>query len=287
MSSARFTVHHSAKLMSHPNAAHHTIRRIFFWLSGASNEGLEQCPEWEQRKYVAFGATVLVPTAFAILASAYAMSTLTSDWRVIAVVAAVWGFIILTIDRALLATYRSYQTFFRKLSQFSLRIVVAVLMGLSISHPLTLLLFQDTISSVVEEEREEEIAELRGDFAEDKAKVEARVANVESQITDLRAERDATYAAKFIVENANAGSNDPADGLDDEARAALAKKVASATGVQAARITEVEESSAKLQVSYQKLQGELDFWQRECEREVNGQRSGIVGLGFVGRHRRG
>ncbi|NRB43512.1 MAG: DUF4407 domain-containing protein, partial [Verrucomicrobiales bacterium] len=34
-----------------------------------------------------------------------------------------------------------------------------------------------------------------------------------------------------------------------------------------------------LQVTYQKLQGELDFWQREFEREVNGQRSGIVGVG--------
>ena len=38
-----------------------TIKRIFFWLSGAGTETLEDCPNWEQRKYVAFGATVLVP----------------------------------------------------------------------------------------------------------------------------------------------------------------------------------------------------------------------------------
>jgi len=37
---------------------------MFFWLSGAGTETLEQCPNWEQRKYVAFGATVLVPCAF-------------------------------------------------------------------------------------------------------------------------------------------------------------------------------------------------------------------------------
>ena len=157
--------------MSQPNSIQRAVRRTFFWLSGASTDNLERCPEWEQRKYVAFGATVLVPTAFAILASAYAMSTLTSDWRVIVPVALVWGFIILTIDRALLATYRSYQPFFRKLSQFSLRIVVALLMGLTISHPLTLLLFKDTVNSVIEEERGAEVTALREEFAADKAVV--------------------------------------------------------------------------------------------------------------------
>ncbi len=265
--------------MSQPNTFQRAVRRTFFWLSGASTDSLERCPEWEQRKYVAFGATVLVPTAFAILASAYAMSTLTSDPLVITAVSLVWGFIILTIDRALLATYRSYQPLLRKLGQFALRIVVAVLMGLTISHPLTLLLFKDTVNSVIEEEREAEIVALRDEFAADKAEVETRLTNVETQIDALRGQRDATYQANFIVENDKVGGAAPADGLDDEARAALEAKIGSATGAQVARIAEVEASSAGLQTDYQKLQGELDFWQREFEREVNGQRSGIVGLG--------
>ena len=152
--------------MAQTNHLTRIIKRIFFWLSGASTDALEKCPEWEQRKYVAFGATVLVPTAFAILASSYAMSTLTSNPRVIVPVAIVWGFIILTIDRALLATYRSYQPFLRKISQFSLRLVVAILMGLTISHPLTLLLFKDTVNSVIETKREAEITMVRDDFTE-------------------------------------------------------------------------------------------------------------------------
>ena len=60
----------------------HSIKRAFFWLSGAGTETLEQCPAWEQRKYVAFGATVLVPCAFAFIACAYALSTLTDNARV-------------------------------------------------------------------------------------------------------------------------------------------------------------------------------------------------------------
>jgi len=265
--------------MTEPNKFQRFIRRTFFWLSGASTDALEKCPEWEQRKYVAFGATVLVPTAFAILASSYAMATLTSDPRVIVPVALVWGFIILTIDRALLATYRSYQPLLRKLSQFALRVVVAVLMGLTISHPLTLLLFKDTVSSVIETEREAEIISVRGEFSKSKGEVEAKLSEVEGQIEALRTRRDQTYEANFIVEDDKTDGLGQNDGLNAEAREALRKKVDAATATQIARITAAGKESEGLQTTYQKLQGELDFWQREFEREVNGQRSGIVGLG--------
>ena len=97
----------------------HSLKRVLFWLSGAGTETLEQCPNWEQRKYVAFGATVLVPCAFAFIACSYALSTLVDDPLIIYPVATVWALIILTIDRALLAGYRPYLSRFRKLSPFS------------------------------------------------------------------------------------------------------------------------------------------------------------------------
>ena len=254
-------------------------RRLFFWLSGASSESLESCPEWEQRKYVAFGATVLVPTAFAIMACSYALSTLTADWRVIVPVALVWGFIILTIDRALLATYRPYQSFFRKISQFSLRIVVALLMGLSISHPLALLLFKDTVSSVIEEEREQEIAELRHQFTTSQGQVAAQAEAIDEKMNRLRNQRDATYEANFIIENDRAGEGAPVEGLDAAEQAELQQSVTDATKTQTDRLAAIETQSATQQVKYEKLQGELSFWQTEFEREINGQRSGIRGLG--------
>jgi hypothetical protein len=131
----------------------HIFKRIFFWLAGAGTETLERCPNWEQRKYVAFGATVLVPCAFAFIASSYALSTVTDRPVVIYSVATVWAFIILSIDRALISGYRAYLSFFRKLSQFALRIVVATLMGVTIAHPVVLMLFRDTITSLIETER--------------------------------------------------------------------------------------------------------------------------------------
>lgn len=255
-----------------------TLQRFFFWLSGAGTETLESCPNWEQRKYAAFGATVLVPSIFAFIACAYALSTLTQNWRIIFPVSLAWAFIILTIDRALLASYRPYQTFTRKTGQFMLRFTVAMLMGLTISHPLTLLLFKDTIHAEVEADRQLEMETARATGEAEKAKVRAAIAEVENSITDLRAKWDKTFQAEFIAGREAAGGSEDA-AAKSEAQKAMEAAAAEATAGLRANLGNVEKELETAQTDARKLQGELDFWQREFEREVNGQRSGIVGLG--------
>jgi hypothetical protein len=256
----------------------HSIKRAFFWLSGAGTETLERCPAWEQRKYVAFGATVLVPCAFAFIACAYALSTLTDNPRVIYPVAAVWAFIILTIDRALLAGYRPYMSIFRKLSQFSLRLVVAVLMGITIAHPLVLLLFRDTISSVVERDRAAEIEVARSGFEKEKLKIRGAADSLEAVIADMRQKWNESFQAKFILQEAeNADAAIP--GLTAEQQKELKAATDEATAAFRERLAVVDQQSAELSPQYAKLQTELGFWQAEFERELNGQRSGLKGEG--------
>ncbi|MCB1204261.1 MAG: DUF4407 domain-containing protein [Verrucomicrobiae bacterium] len=272
--------------MNHSSSIYHErpqrpnpLKHLFFWLSGAGADTLEQCPGWEQRKYVAFGATVLVPTVFAFIACGYALSTLTDNWNIIVPIALAWGLIIMTIDRALLSIYRSYQRFHRKVGQFFLRIVVAALMGVTISHPLTLLLFNDTITSVVEEERQGEIEAVRGAANSEKATVETKIADLEGQIAEQRASFEKTFSAEFLVEDANVGLPDPLADLDDELRAQMTARIEGDTAADLAKIASVDADFTATQEKYATLQTELDTWQREFEREVNGQRSGIVGLG--------
>lgn len=256
----------------------HTLKRAFFWLSGAGTETLEQCPKWEQRKYVAFGATVLVPCAFAFIACAYALSTLTDNPRVIYPVAAVWAFIILTIDRALLAGYRAYMSIFRKLAQFSLRLVVAVLMGITIAHPLVLLLFRDTVSSVIEKDRAAEIETVRAGFETEKQKVRTQADALETIIADQRQKWNESFQAKFILqETEKAESAIP--GLTTEQQAELKKSIDEGTAPFRERLAVIDKQSAELTPQYAKLQTELGFWQAEFERELNGQRSGMKGEG--------
>lgn len=254
------------------------LERVLFWLSGAAPDTLESCPAWERRKYAAFGATVLVPSSFALIAAAYAISTLTDDWRVIAPVAIVWSFIILTVDRALLATYRAYQSFFRKLSQFSLRIVVAALMGMTIAHPMALLLFRDTINSVIEEDRQKEIDAARAKGLDARKAVEARVPMVEKEIATAREKWNETFSAKFLEGEENK-TGLPMTEDQKKAQTELENQIAEATAALRQQAATLDQQITTEDAANKKLAAELNFWQTEFEKEVNGQRSGIIGLG--------
>jgi hypothetical protein len=254
------------------------LKRLFFWLSGAGTEALERCPDWEQRKYVAFGATVLVPSGFAFIASAYAISTLTDKWMVVFPIAAVWAFIILTIDRALLASYRSYLSPFRKLGQFTLRFVVAMLMGLTIAHPLVLLLFRDTVNSVIEKERDADIAAVVTAHEQTRGRLTASADTIKTEIATQQQKWNDSFKAEFLAKE-QAENGDMAAGLSDEQQTELKKSVEEATAAFRRSLEAVEKQITELTPAYTKIQTELAFWQAEFERELNGQRSGMVGEG--------
>ncbi|MFK7850304.1 MAG: DUF4407 domain-containing protein [Akkermansiaceae bacterium] len=254
------------------------MKRVFFWLSGAGTETLELCPVWEQRKYVAFGATVLVPCAFAFIACAYAISTISDRPEVIYSVAAVWSFIILTIDRALLAGYRAYAPFFRKIGQFSLRLIVAILMGVTIAHPLVLLLFRDTISSVIEKDRAAEIEVARSHFDTEKNKVRSQIDSLENSLAKQRDLWKESFQAKFIIQETG-DANSAIPGLTAEQQLELKSATDEATAPFQERLKVVQTQFDELNPKYATLQTELSFWQSEFENELNGQRSGLVGEG--------
>ena len=250
---------------------------MFFWLSGAGTETLEQCPNWEQRKYVAFGATVLVPCAFAFIACAYALSTLTHNNWVIYPVAAVWSLIIMTIDRALLASYRPFLSPFKKLGQFSLRFLVAGLMGLTIAHPLVLLLFKDTVSGVIEKARSEQVQITRTYFKEQKDAELKKVRDHEAAIAKQQDRWNESFQAKFLVREDKDPS--PIAGLTAQQQTELKTAMADATKTYTDRVTVIDTEVATLSPQYTKIQQEQAHWQEQFEKEVNGQRSGVRGLG--------
>ena len=255
-----------------------TFKRIFFWLAGAGTETLERCPNWEQRKYVAFGATVLVPCAFAFIACSYALSTVTDRAEVIYPVATVWAFIILSIDRALISGYRAYLSFGRKLSQFALRIVVATLMGITIAHPVVLMLFRDTIHTLIENERAEEIDAARVGFDERKARVRGEIDGLERALAEQRERWNESFQARFLVqEGEDADAAIP--GLNATQQEELTRAITEATRPFNERLERVDAQIEELTPQYTTLQTELGFWQTEFEREINGQRSGLIGEG--------
>ena len=137
------------------------MKRLFFWLSSAGTEVLLQCPVWEQRRYVAIGALVLIPTMFAFIAAFFTVSTVVAQPLITCVLASFWAFVILSIDRALLAAYRSYASLTSRLCQLALRLCISVIMGIAVSHPAVLSIFSEAVQVRINEDKNAEIQQHR------------------------------------------------------------------------------------------------------------------------------
>ena len=130
-----------------------TLERFFIWLSGVSPKILATCPESEQKKHAALGGTVLIPALLAIVTASFLLYTLNFSVYVIVPVALIWSCMILLMDRALLATYRKGFSFWGKLGQFSIRFAIALLIAVTVAHPVVLLLFSERIDAAYNEGR--------------------------------------------------------------------------------------------------------------------------------------
>ncbi|MEO0446073.1 MAG: DUF4407 domain-containing protein [Verrucomicrobiota bacterium] len=250
------------------------------WLSGSGPDLLEECTRAEQRKHEAIGLSVLVPCVFALIAAGYAVSTLTKNVVVIVAVALAWSGIILLIDRSLLATYRNSLAPKWKMVQFTIRMTVAVLMGLTVSHPITLLLFKDTIRAQVEQEIADDIAEVRVEAADQKAIVEAKIQVTQAAIAQHRGDYRASYDADFLTEEKVGSPTGPAiRPVSKDESVQVQARIELHTSDLQQQLSSIRRERQEISNQLSTVQDEIAFWQTEYEQEINGQRSGTKGVG--------
>lgn len=125
------------------------VEHLAFFLGGIGPETAAQCPDFERRKLAAYGMTVAIPTIMGAFAAAYLASTLTADRWMIGGAGVLWAFFILLTDRAILSSYRAHGPVLQKASQFLLRATIAVVMGITVSHPAVLAMFRDSVAVYV------------------------------------------------------------------------------------------------------------------------------------------
>lgn len=125
------------------------------WLAGADPQILNQCSKGERFKISGFGTLVIMPAVVGIFSMTYAVSTLTDNKLIYVAAGLVWFFIVLFIDRFIVSTL--YKTKIDSKSNFYLatasRYVFALLVGIAVSHPLTLLWFDNSITQEISNER--------------------------------------------------------------------------------------------------------------------------------------
>jgi hypothetical protein len=111
--------------------------------------------------------------------------------------------------------------------------------------------------------------------------MEQRIAQVETGLSEQREKLARTYEASFLVAPVDDATERAAAQFvaGEQALQALDRRVERARQPLQQQLDALEKSIAEVTPQLTTMQGELAFWQTEFEREINGQRSGIVGVG--------
>ena len=122
---------------------------FLWWCSGAYQPLLRENPT-EHAKYAGLGGVILATFALAALSAGYAIYSVFDSWIWAAGFGILWGLIIFNLDRFLVSTMRKYGVSIRK--QWGMaapRLALALLIGITISRPLELKIFEKEINTQI------------------------------------------------------------------------------------------------------------------------------------------
>jgi hypothetical protein len=174
----------------------------FLWIcAGVDRKVLRQCPT-DYAKYAGTGGTILFTALMAMLSGGYAMfSVFDNRWVAIAF-GIFWGLLIFNLDRFIVNTMYSdgkvtisWREFYSGLP----RIIMAIFLGVVISTPLELKIFEDEISVKIEEMKKSRLEDYT---AADQLKLDSlkhkRLELVQSPVDPLFAGQLASSSSRAI-----------------------------------------------------------------------------------------
>src|SRR6201986_4709357 len=125
-----------------------SITRFFWFCSGAHIGTLKKYP-LEHNKYVGIGATIFFTAVFASLSGGYAMYFVFAGnpaaWVFAILFGLLWGTAIFNMDRYIVSSIDKTGTTNQQILQASPRILLAIMIGIVISRPLELKIFDKEI----------------------------------------------------------------------------------------------------------------------------------------------
>jgi hypothetical protein len=140
------------------------MKSPLIWLSGADPEILRTCPHGEHVRYLGLGGAVLTTSIMAALSCGFALHmAMRLPLAACVVLAIAWGLAIMNLDRWLISGTQRRATAWQNLALAAPRVLLGVLIGLVVSTPLTLRIFQDEINAelrVMQREAQDEFARL-------------------------------------------------------------------------------------------------------------------------------
>ena len=124
------------------------MRDFFWWCAGVHKKTLLKYPE-QHSKYVSIGATIFFTGLFAALAGGYALYFVFSgsDYAVFYALlfGIIWGLAIFNMDRYIVLSIDKTKSGFKQFLQALPRILLAILIGIVISRPMEIKIFDKEI----------------------------------------------------------------------------------------------------------------------------------------------
>lgn len=129
----------------------------FLWLcAGVNRKILRQCPT-EYAKYAGMGGTIFFTACMAALSGGYAISTVFENTIISILFGLFWGMLIFNLDRLIVNTMYSdgkVTISWKELFSGLPRIIMAIFLGIVISTPLELKIFEDAIDIRIEQDKD-------------------------------------------------------------------------------------------------------------------------------------
>lgn len=153
-----------------------TISSFLIFCSGVNREILTRCPKHEHIRQIGMGGVIFGTAALAFCSGGYALYTVFKGIWIALIFGLVWALIIFNLDRFFISTFNKNGGFLKELRSGVPRIILAVIIGLTISEPLKLKLFESEINEQLHEKLQSQKAEI--------------ISKYDSKIAELKRELD-------------------------------------------------------------------------------------------------
>lgn len=160
----------------------------FLWIcAGVNRKVLRQCPT-DYAKYAGIGGTILFTALMATLSGGYALFTVFDNPKVAIAFGVFWGLLIFNLDRFIVNTMYSdgkvtisWREFYCGLP----RIIMAIFLGIVISTPLELRIFEDNIKMEIDKEKHKILEDRLESLVSEQQKIEDQIISVQQGVGDL------------------------------------------------------------------------------------------------------
>ncbi|WP_214111028.1 DUF4407 domain-containing protein [Acrocarpospora catenulata] len=197
-----------------PSRRHGPISRLLIFASGADPKILDQCPAAERSRYEGLGGGVLTTAVMAGIAMGVSISLAFKAAPAVSVTAGVlWGVAIFNLDRWLVSTYRSRATRRGKIAALVPRLLLSVVLGLTISEPLILLIFEPEVTAKVAAIQREEDDKAQREI--EQSQLSENVKALGEEITKLTAPQTPTGELARLQDALDAKDEQISDANDE------------------------------------------------------------------------